>query len=155
MPEVDPCTVEAQVSRQSGNQESDVTILPPAEELEQGGRTLRVGARVRLNRRARAVAEAVTAHARSIALGPGQVGTILCFVRTHTPAWSHTSISPVVRWDAQTWTEWSPLVDRMETGRVYDSADINAANAEHGPTVSLGTFWTSQHGEVLDLIDDE
>ncbi len=114
---------------------------------------LKVGMRVKLVARDGGLEPKETGHARMVARGPGQLGTITHFVRRKvTFEWSpQPSIFTVafVRFDAQSWNEWEPAFDRMKQGKIYSSDEINALNELMGPAVKLHAFTTAITLELL------
>jgi hypothetical protein len=110
----------------------------------------RVGARVRLKKRDRALDPEESGHSARVAYGPGQEGEIVRFVHRRIPKLSAEFDVAVVRWDAQTWYEWDIPLNRMQEGKVYTGSDIDAMNQEKGKPVQLASFEAAAHPETLE-----
>jgi hypothetical protein len=117
--------------------------------------TFRAGDRVRLVSRAGAIPPSVTGHARRVACGPGQVGTV---VRLE-PYTSEDYTAELVRvhWDAQEWREIpsAPWERAGTDGAVAVDGAIRLSEAlEHwavaGPVVQLGAFDEAVHPSYLE-----
>ncbi len=106
--------------------------------------------RVRITGRDRALKPEETGHTASVALGPGQIGTVERFVKRKSSGYEFTIA--VVRWDAQIWYEWDIPLHRMKEGVIYTGADINRMNNTPGPGVALGPIETAAHPEMLEEV---
>jgi hypothetical protein len=114
---------------------------PLSSEVSYQGLTLRAGNRVRIKERAGTLAPNESNHPRELAIGPGQVGTVLGgkVLQKHDME-IHVA---VVRWDAQGWREWSAPIDRMEQGKPYSVDELNKMSDEYGPEVKLPSYVSS------------
>jgi hypothetical protein len=114
------------------------------------GVTFRAGNRVRIKERAGVLAPNESNHPRELAIGPGQVGTVLGgkVLQRHDME-VHVA---VVRWDAQGWREWTAPIDRVEQGKVYTGSDLSKMADEYGPEVRLPSFVSSISPAYLSLI---
>jgi hypothetical protein len=108
----------------------------------------KIGDRVRLTKRDRALKPEETGHTASVAYGPGQVGTVTGFV--HRKLMGYEFDMAVVKWDAQTWFEWDIPLKRMKEGVAYSGADLNRMNNERGPPAKLAAFELAAHPETLE-----
>lgn len=113
---------------------------------------LRVGARVRLKKRDRALEPAETGHTARLAYGPGQTGEIVRFVHRRVVASNADFDVAVVRWDAQTWYEWDIPWNRVEQGKVYSYEDLARLQRDNGKPVALGPIEQAAHPETLEWI---
>lgn len=115
---------------------------------EQSRGSLRVGMRVRLKARDRALKTAETGHTATLAYGPGQQGVIVGFIRRRLAG--YTFDMAVVRWDPQVWFEWDIPLNRAQQGKIYTGDDLNRMNTENGPAVQLPGFELPAHPETLE-----
>jgi hypothetical protein len=113
---------------------------------------LRLGARVRLKKRDRALDPEETGHATRVAYGPGQEGEIVRFLHRRSVKADVELDVAVVRWDAQVWYEWDIPLNRMQQGKAYSGDDIDRMNRENGKPVTLGRFEAAAHPETLEWI---
>jgi hypothetical protein len=113
---------------------------------------LRIGARVRLKKRDRALDPEETGHTARLAYGPGQEGEVVRFVHRRIPKVGAEFDIAVIRWDAQSWFEWDIPLNRMVEGKVYSADDIDRMNRESGKPVQLGSFEAAAHPETLQWI---
>ena len=127
------------------------TAVPPRAQLSAevgwSGGVVRAGERVKLRSRASWFEPAETGHARGIAFGPGQVGTVLGGFRHQRSGVELEEV--VVQWDAQAWREWSPPYQRAAAGRIYTVEELDALAGDYGPPVELPAFELAVHPAFL------
>jgi hypothetical protein len=118
-------------------------------QVEHDGRIFRAGDRVHLVSQAGVVSPRLSGHPHTLAMGPGQVGTVLG--GEHLTTYDMPRDVVVVRWDAQTWYEWTPPYERLARGIVGDRAEP-AGLDEYGAVVELSAFESSVHPSYLEVI---
>ncbi len=117
--------------------------------------TLRVGSRVRLTKRDRALDPEETGHATRVAYGPGQEGVIVRFVHRRIARLDAEFDVAVVRWEPQEWYEWDAPITRMTPGKAYTGEDIRRMNEQLGRPVRLESFEAAAHPELLRMAAED
>ena len=117
------------------------TALPDKHRTN-GGQTWSVGDRIQLTRRVnRGLDPDETKQEHKLDLAEGRAGTIVGFARRVFSQQQLDLEVVLVKWDAQTWTEkLPPPYERMQQGKAYNSAELNAMNAEVGPEIKAPSF---------------
>jgi hypothetical protein len=113
--------------------------------------TLEIGDRVKLRRLDRRLEPVETGHPVPIALGPGQTGVVVRFIRRTAPKYLSSLEFPmaVVRWDAQKWAELKHIADQMASGKSYGADELHRMNEPGAPTIPLPPLEFATHPDRL------
>ncbi len=118
--------------------------VPTLATLTFEGTTFKSNDRVRVTQFAGTVKPIESGHPKDLDLGPGRLGTFLGGQRLENyKGYGVTVELAIVRWDAQTWTQYVSMDGIVERGKSYTAQELEvlyAQASEIGPAVQLPSF---------------